>query len=179
MTHASVRRWLAVAALAAAACSRTRPLASVTGADWTGSWTASPQLTEPRNMPPAPGLSDNTLRQVVHLSLGGTALRVRLSNDFGTAPVTVSRAQVALSAAGSAIIAESGRALTFDGRAAITIAAGASALSDAIAFPVAALSNVAVSMRLGAVTGGLTGHPGSRTTSYLAVGDQVTADSLP
>jgi len=179
MWRAHARRWLAFAAIATAACARAHPNASVPGADWTGSWTAAPQLTEPRNLPPAPGLSGGTLRQVVHLSLGGSALRVRLSNEFGTAPLAVIRAQVARSGAGSAIVAGSGRALTFSGRDSTTIAAGASALSDAVALQVEALSDVTVSLQLGAFAGGHTGHPGSRTTSYMAAGDQVSADSLP
>lgn len=47
---------------------------------WVGTWAAAPQFTEPANMPPAPGLGDTTLRQVVHLSLGGKRLRFRFSN---------------------------------------------------------------------------------------------------
>ena len=62
---------------------------------WVGTWAAAPQLTEPANMPPEPGLADATLRQVVHVSLGGKRLRVRFANAFGTKPLTILAAHVA------------------------------------------------------------------------------------
>jgi hypothetical protein len=65
---------------------------------WVGTWAAAPQLTEPANMPPAPGLADATLRQVVRVSLGGKRLRVRVSNAFGAKPLTILSAHVAPSA---------------------------------------------------------------------------------
>ena len=67
---------------------------------WVGTWAASPQRTEPANMPPAPGLADATLRQVVHVSLGGRRLRVRFSNAFGAKPLTILSAHVAMPAGG-------------------------------------------------------------------------------
>jgi hypothetical protein len=66
---------------------------------WVGTWACGPQLTESGNNPPAPGLSDNTLRQVVFSSIGGNQLRLRLSNEFGDGPVTMNAVHVALSAA--------------------------------------------------------------------------------
>ena len=83
---------------------------------WVGTWGASPQLTEPRNLPPLPGLSSNTLRQVVHVSLGGKKLRVRFSNAFGNGPLTMAAARVAVSVGGGAIKTETEKALTFAGR---------------------------------------------------------------
>src|SRR5262249_50929012 len=68
-----------------------------------GTWAASPQLTEPANMPPEPGLADATLRQVIHVSLGGKRLRVRFSNAFGTKPLTILSAHLAPSGGGAAI----------------------------------------------------------------------------
>jgi hypothetical protein len=56
---------------------------------------AAQQLTEPANLPPAPGFADSTLRQVVRVSLGGTQIRVRFSNEFGTTPLTLTAAHVA------------------------------------------------------------------------------------
>src|SRR6516165_10405995 len=70
---------------------------------WVGTWAASPQRTEPANMPPAPGLADATLRQVVHVSLGGRRLRVRFSNAFGAKPLTILAAHVAGSAGNGVI----------------------------------------------------------------------------
>ncbi len=78
---------------------------------WVGTWAAAPQLTEPANMPPEPGLADSTLRQVVHVSLGGKRLRVRFSNAFGTKSLTILSAHVAASAGGGAIKPGSGKPL--------------------------------------------------------------------
>ena len=91
---------------------------------WVGTWAASPQLTEPANMPPAPGLADATLRQVVHVSMGGRRLRVRFSNAFGTKPLTILSAHVATPAGGAAIRAESRKPLAFGGRSSVTIPRG-------------------------------------------------------
>ena len=91
---------------------------------WVGTWAASPQRTEPANMPPAPGLADATLRQVVHVSLGGRRLRVRFSNAFGSKPLTILSAKVATPAGGAAIRAESRKPLTFGGQSSVIIPPG-------------------------------------------------------
>src|SRR4051812_26640954 len=86
------------ALLGLAACGtgpRTTP--SPDGTAWVGTWATSLQIVEPANMPPAPGLAGNTLRQVVHVSLGGRRLRVRFSNVFGDAPLTIAAATMASS----------------------------------------------------------------------------------
>jgi lysophospholipase L1-like esterase len=162
----------------ASGCARRSP--AVQGGDvaWVGTWSAAPQLTEPRNMPPAPGLRGSTLRQVVHVSLGGPSLRLRLSNEFGDGPVTVSAAHLAESRGGGAIVPASDRALTFAGQRTVTIPRGGVAVSDPLAFALAPVSDVAVTMHLADVPGGVTGHPGSRTTSYLQAGDHRSAESM-
>ena len=149
------------------------------GSVWVGTWSASQQITEPRNMPPAPGLSGNTLRQVVHASLGGKRIRVRLSNAFGNDSVVIGGASIATAATGSGIVPGSNTELTFGGRRAVTIAAGGTALSDDLTFDVEPLSNVAVTMFVIAAPAQLTGHPGSRTTSYIVPGDQHAALEMP
>ena len=149
------------------------------GSHWVGTWGASPQLTEPRNLPPPPGLSSNTLRQVVHVSIGGGKLRVRFSNAFGTSPVTMSAAHIAMSAAGDAIKMESDKALAFGGKPSVAIPPGESIVSDALDFNLAPLSDVAVTIHFDDASSNVTGHPGSRTTSYLQTGDLVSAADLP
>ena len=140
---------------------------------WVGTWAASPQLTEPANMPPEPGLADATLRQVVHVSLGGKRLRVRFSNAFGTKPLTILSAHVAASAGGAAIKPEGGKPLTFGGRTSVTIPTGAPMVSDPVDFDLAPLSDLAVTIRVKDPTKAITGHPGARCTSYLQAGDAV------
>ena len=144
-----------------------------------GTWATSQQIVEPGNMPPAPGLSGNTLRQVVHVSLGGTQIRTRFSNVFGDGPMTIAAAAIAPSLGESRIDSASQRALTFGGNASVVVAAGRDTISDVVAFGLAPLSNVAITARFGNVPAVVTGHPGSRTTSYLQPGDAVAAPSLP
>ena len=146
---------------------------------WVGTWSASQQITEPRNMPPAPGLRGSTLRQVVHASLGGRRIRVRFSNEFGDGPVTVGAASVASSGGGSTIVSGSGRELTFGGQRAVTIRAGSAVVSDEVTFDLQPLSDVVVTLFVNDVPAQLTGHPGSRTTSYIVPGDRHTAAELP
>ncbi|WP_254061340.1 SGNH/GDSL hydrolase family protein [Granulicella sp. L60] len=147
---------------------------------WVGSWAASQQTPEPRNALAPEDLRDATLRQVVHLSAGGSQLRVRVSNVFGTAPLRLTSVHVAkpVSAASSAIQVDSDRAVLFDGAADVMIPAGAEYLSDTVALPVAALSDLAISIHLDQPPTGQTSHPGSRSTTYLVHGDMVSAASL-
>jgi lysophospholipase L1-like esterase len=148
---------------------------------WVGSWAASQQVPEPQNSVDSELLRDATLRQIVHLTVGGSQLRVRVSNAFGTEPLHLMAVHVArpVSAASGAIDAASDTAVTFSGARDVTVPAGAEYLSDAVAFPVAALCNLAISIHFDQPPTGETGHPGSRTTSYLVHGDMVSAASLP
>ena len=149
------------------------------GGPWVGTWAAAPQLTEPANLPPAPGLADATLRQVVRVSIGGKRLRVRFSNGFGARPLTLRSAHVALSAGGGAIRPESDQALTFHGRPSVTIPPGAPMTSDPVDFVLPPLSDLAVTVHVRDPSTAITGHPGARCTSYLRAGDAVTAADLP
>lgn len=150
------------------------------GDTWVSSWGASQQIPEPRNALPPSSLQDATLRQIVHLSTGGSFLRVRVSNAFGATPLHLLAVHVALpvSPATPRIKPGSDRALSFDGRSDVLIPAGAEYVSDPLHYPVAALSSLAVTMRIEAAPTPETGHPGSRATSYLARGERVTAADL-
>ena len=148
-------------------------------ARWVGTWASAPQLTEEANLPPAPGLADATLRQVLHVSIGGQKLRVRFSNAYGTAALTLVSAHVARFAGGSAIHAGTGRALAFHGQPSVTIPAGALVVSDPLDLDLPPLSDLAVTVYLRGAPADVTGHPGSRTTSYLQAGNAVAATDLP
>lgn len=145
---------------------------------WVGSWATSQQIPEERNALPAHALDDATLRQTVHLSLGGGSLRVRLSNAFGTAPLHVTRAHIARAAAPGSdrIIAGSDSALHFSGREDVTIPAGAEYVSDPVAW---IGSDITISLHLDTAPMQQTSHPGSRTTSYLLHGNHVSDAALP
>ena len=150
-------------------------------ANWVGSWATSQQLPEPQNSLSAEDLQDATLRQIVHLSVGGPELRVHVSNAFGTAPLHLTAVHVARLAAagGGAIDPASDKALTFGGAQDVTVPAGAEFISDPIIFPAGALSDLAITLHVDAAPASQTGHPGSRATSYLAHGDLVSAANLP
>jgi lysophospholipase L1-like esterase len=151
---------------------------------WVGTWGCGPQLTEPGNLPPAP-LANSTLRQFVHVTLGGKQLRVRFSNAYGTNSVTMNSAHVALAAgAGSAgsgnINTVTDKALAFRGAASATIPPGEVVLSDPLAFDLPPLTNLVVTIYFGSISATtINGHPGSRTTSFIQSGNAVSAASLP
>jgi lysophospholipase L1-like esterase len=146
---------------------------------WVGSWVSAQQLTEPQNLPLAPGFPSSTLRQVAQLSLGGQSVRITFSNLYGNAPLTITRAHVARSAGGSAIDVASDTPVLFAGNASVTIAPGSQAVADAVPFEVAALTNLAVTVAFDATPpSDISGHPGSRTTSFLQPGDAVADAQL-
>lgn len=148
---------------------------------WVGSWAASQQISEPQNAIPAESLHNVTLRQIVRLSIGGSAIRVRISNAFGNSPLHCMALHVARpsSPATSRIDSASDRALTFNGSSEVTIPAGAEYLSDSLDYVMPSESDLAVTMYLDSIPGQETGHPGSRATSWLAHGSSVSATDLP
>jgi lysophospholipase L1-like esterase len=143
-------------------------------------WGASQQIPEPQNALPADDLRDATVRQIFHLSVGGSVLRVHVSNAFGTETLHFTSVHIArpLAANSSSIDPASDRALTFNGAGDVTVPPGAEYISDPIAFPAAALSDAAVSFHLVEPPARETGHPGSRATSYYVHGDATGAATL-
>ena len=147
---------------------------------WVGSWAASQQLPDPQNSLPPELLNDATLRQIVHLSAGGSTLRVHISNAFGTLPLLLTSVHVAkpVSASSAAIDPATDKALTFSGQQEVIIPAGAEYLSDPLEYPVGPMSDLAVSIHYDRPPAEQTGHPGSRATSYLVHGDAVSEADL-
>lgn len=148
---------------------------------WVGTWAASQQVPEPANALSADDLRDVTLRQIVHLTVGGETLRVRMSNVFGTAPLHLTSVHIAhpLLPSEAKIDVATDKALTFVGKNDIVIPAGAEYISDPITYPVAALSDLTITLHMDTSPEQQTGHPGSRSTSYLVHGDMVAAADLP
>lgn len=148
---------------------------------WVGAWASAQMAPDEKNRIAAEDYQGATLRQIVRLTLGGETLRVRLSNAFGTAPLTIKAAHVAVSTdlATARVDPATDRALTFSGRAEVTIPAGADYWSDPVALKVAPLTNLAISLHYAQAPGVQTGHPGSRATSYVLPGDHVAAADLP
>jgi lysophospholipase L1-like esterase len=148
---------------------------------WTGTWAASQQIPEKSNALPAPDLLDATLRETVHVSTAGSTLRVHLSNAFGTHPLHLTSVHIARPKASgsSAIDPTTDRTLLFNGSPEILIPPAAEYLSDPIAYPLAALSDLTISIHMEADPGQQTGHPGSRQTTFYAHGDLTSAPDMP
>ena len=145
---------------------------------WVSAWGSAQMVPEGANALPDAQWRDASLRQVVRLSLRAKTLRVRLSNVFGTAPLVVDAASVALlRQLGSADLQPGTlRPLRFLGEASVTIPAGAEYLSDPVELDVAAGGDLALSLHFLQEPARQTGHPGSRSRSYVVAGNQVMAE---
>ncbi|OYU30793.1 MAG: GDSL family lipase [Comamonadaceae bacterium PBBC2] len=148
---------------------------------WVASWGSAQQIPELHNELPAAQWRDASLRQIVHTSLGGQQLRVRISNAFGSTGLVVEAASVARAVApGKADIAEgTARALTFSGKARVMIPAGAEYYSDPLALEHPPGADLAVSLHFKGEPVRQTGHPGSRATSFVTPGNRVTDTAWP
>ncbi len=152
---------------------------------WVTTWSAAPQarLQAPLGgqrgapAPPAPtSFNDQTIRMIVHTTLGGRRARVTLSNAFGNGPLTIGAAHVALRSRDSSIVAGSDRALMFNGKPGITIAPGAHIISDPVDLDVPQLGDIAISVYVPGDSGQLTLHNTGLHTTYIAKGN-VTAET--
>ena len=158
----------------------SRPQHGSKASVWVASWGASQQIPEPQNALPPDDFTDATLRQVFHLSLGGPALRVHLSNAFGTEALHIASVHIArpVSPVTPAIDPASDRPLTFAGITEAVIPPGAELISDPVDYVVPPLADLAVTLHLQSPPARETGHPGSRATSYYVHGDQVSVATL-
>lgn len=141
---------------------------------WVGTWSTAPQLVEPRNMAPSPGLTDNSLRQVVEVSIGGDTLRVKFSNEFSASAVTMRSVYIAVSTGGSTVDTSTSKELTFNGNPEVTMDTGTAITSDPIAFDLRPRMQLAITIYYGQTSATVTGHPGSRTTSYILPGNATS-----
>src|SRR5215475_3900295 len=116
---------------AASAAAAQSTAAKPAPASWVGTWATSPFDGDPWHT--IPTLVDSTLREVVHTSIAGESLRVRLTNEFGTEPLRVDAATIAMSTGVSSVDTATLHNLTFGGAASIVIPPGALALSDPVA----------------------------------------------
>ncbi|ATC31332.1 SGNH/GDSL hydrolase family protein [Caulobacter vibrioides] len=148
---------------------------------WVGAWASAQLAPDAKNSLAPEDYPNATLRQVVRVSIGGDTLRVKLSNLFGTQPLTIAAARIAVSAAPATarIDPTTDRALTFAGATPVTLPAGGETWSDPVKLTVEPLAHLAISLHYPAAPSVQTGHPGSRATSYVLAGDQTAAVDLP
>jgi lysophospholipase L1-like esterase len=148
-------------------------------AHWVTTWAASPEarwdgdFALPLNLPFH--LWDQTLRQVVRVSLGGKQVRIVLSNTYGDTPLVIGNVHIAAAADGANIVAGTDHALTFSGQTRVSIPPGASVLSDPVAWKIDASSDLAVSLYVPEPTPPATFHWDARQTAYLGAGDQAAS----
>jgi lysophospholipase L1-like esterase len=171
---AALIAWLGVGACALS----TEPGAEISGvqteavtAPWTGTWGVSPQSG-------GQTFSQQTLRQIVYTSVGGTTARIRLSNLFGSQSVLIADVHIALAATGSSTQPGTDHVVTFGGSSSVTIGGGAEVESDPVSMNIPSLSEVAISFYLPNSTAVQTYHQFGFQTAYVANGDVSGNSSL-
>ena len=126
---------------------------------WVSAWSTAVHAPLPfPGLPPSPVFENQTIRMIVRPTIGGERLRIRFSNAFGTTSLKIGSAHVALSSKASAIVPESDHALTFGGKASVTVPPGAPVLSDPVELKVLPLSELAVSVYLPEMTASSSVH---------------------
>lgn len=151
-----------------------RPPAPAAHPRWVGSWGAPPAF------PTGPSIANQTIRQIVRLSSGGRAVRVRLSNELGTSPLVIGSAHIARPGqTPGSIDSATDHVLTFGGRPSVTVPVGAPVLSDPVVIDAKPLESLSVSLFVPRVTGPTATHPFGAATAYLCAGDATAAEMLP
>jgi lysophospholipase L1-like esterase len=149
---------------------------------WVSAWTTSLFFAAPLpGLPAEPPITDKTVRVVVRPTIGGQSLRVRFSNEFGTAPLTIAAAHIALTdGQDSRIQPATDQVLTFSGSPRIIIPAGAPVFSDPVEIAIQPFAEVSVSFYLPGTVEAASSHPQSLHDSYFAgPGDLTSKQELP
>lgn len=144
---------------------------------WSATWGAAPA-----GPPPAAQLltfKDQTLRLSVHTSHAGNRVRIRLSNEMGSTPLTIGAAHIGVRASGSVVAAGTDRTLHFNGARTVTIPAGGRVVSDAVALYAPARADLAVSLFLPGASAATTLHPNAFQTGYISLPGDFTGAPAP
>jgi lysophospholipase L1-like esterase len=163
-------------------------------AHWVTTWATAQQLIPnlptpgppPRSQAPPPAvkspiapvpaaIDSQTVRMIVHVSTGGSQVRVQLANSQGNSAVTIGEAHIARSGGGATIVTATDHALSFGGRPGVQIPAGAIVLSDPVVLPVSPATDLAVSLYVAGRPGALTTHPLGLHSTYILQGDMTAA----
>lgn len=155
----------------------TRQAAPWARENWVATWGATPGTPLAAE---ALVFHDQTLRLIVHTTVGGSKVRIRVSNELGMAPLHIGAARVALRQAGANIVPASDRVLTFGGAQALTVPAGAPVLSDPVDLEVPPLADLAVSLYLPGKVEATTIHAWASQNSYVSpAGNFASTTALP
>jgi lysophospholipase L1-like esterase len=175
----AVRPSLAAAAALAfltAGVAQAQPIHGRNTEGWVGTWNSA-QVTAATSGLSATGFSNQTVRNIVHTSVGGSKIRIRISNVFGIGPLDVSDVHVGLRQSGAAVFAGTDRQVTFHGRNAVAIAAGDRAESDPIDLEVGDEQDLAVSIYFAGSSGPATWHPDAISTNYVSTSGDHGAEA--
>jgi lysophospholipase L1-like esterase len=174
---------LVTVAWAAAALATSLAIAAAEDrSEWIGTWTASVQPAWEADFAVPLGMQANlwnhTIRQVARVSIGGNKVRIVVSNEYGKLPLEIGAAHIGVTKEGSAIEPGSGKALTFGGKASITIPPGAPVMSDPVDLKVAPLSELSVSLFFPGSAPATTMHWDGHQTAFIAAGNKVADEEL-
>ncbi len=141
---------------------------------WVGTWACAPYAAQNNTPPNPPGLQNNSLRQIIRISVGSDTIRLRFSNVSSPSPVTLQKVTIAESAGGSRINSGTLKTLKFNGSESVTMEARGFALSDVMDYPLKENMLLAITIYYGQcdISPEMTHHYGSRTDSYIMTGDQ-------
>lgn len=149
----------------------TGAMAQQNEASWTGTWATAVEFTGPGDMPKA-SLSNRSLREIIHVSLGGEVLRMQLSNIHSKEPVEIKSVFIANPTDSCDIDVKSAKYLTFNGKKNVTIAPGEAVYCDVLKYHLTPLQRLSITINYGATTPvNASSHRGSRTTSYIIPGE--------
>ena len=138
---------------------------------WVTTWTTANAASD---QPTA--FSNQTIREIVHTTIGGSTVRIRLSNTFGTRAIRLDAVFVGLQKDGAALVPRSNHEVTFGGSRSIAIPEGAEALSDPISFSVGSEQNLAISLFTAGETGPATVHGSAFQTNYVSGAGNFAAE---
>lgn len=143
---------------------------------WVGTWSCA-QVAPNTTGLSATGFTDQTVREIVHTTVGGSQLRIRLSNVFGTGPLSITGVHIAVRASGAATVPGTDHTVTFGQKTSTTIAAGDRAVSDPVALRVAPQQDLAVSIFFAEASGPATWHPNAHSTNYYSTSGDHSAET--
>lgn len=143
--------------------------------DWVTTWTTAPMQVATKDVPAVKGTQDVSYREFVRTSVEGKKLRIKFSNMHSNEPQEIKSIYIAYSDNGPEIDQKSARYLTFNGKRSVTIAKGETVWCDPLKFKVSARQRIAITVNVGKGPKNPTGHPGSRTTTYVIEGESTPA----
>jgi lysophospholipase L1-like esterase len=146
-----------------------------TGAARTPHWVTTWSTSNAASDRPAI-FSNQTIREIVHITIGGSDVRIVLSNTFGPRAIRFDTVFVGLQKDGATLVSQSNHEVTFGGSRSLTIPEGAEALSDPVSFPVGSEQNLVISLFIAAETGPATGHGSAFQTNYISGAGNFAAE---